>query len=109
MEQSFGELKKYSHPEEYKDHPELDDSEILGDADHRRYPMLMGMLVWLNTLGRADISYATASLSRFSACPRVSHLDRALRVFGYLKMKPNRRIIINSGDPELSGEEEISS
>ena len=53
--------------------------------------MLMGMLVWLNTLGRADISHATASLSRFSACPRVGHLDRALR------------LIINSDDPELSG------
>ena len=109
VEGIFGELKKYTHPQDVGDHPELDNSEILGDSDHKKYQMLIGMLVWLNTLGRSDISHATASLSRFTACPRVGHLDRVLRVFGYLKMKPNRRIVIDSDDPGLTGAEEALS
>ena len=85
----FGELQKYSHPQDTGDHTELDNNEILGDSDHQKYQMLIGMLIWLNILVRSDISHDTASLSRFSACPRIGHLDRAQRVFGYLKIKPN--------------------
>ena len=43
------------------------------------------------------------SLSRFSACPREGHLNRALRVFGYLKKNKNRRIIVDSRDPIYVG------
>ena len=43
------------------------------------------------------------SLSRFSACPREGHLNRALRVFGYLKKNKNRRIILDSRDPIYVG------
>jgi hypothetical protein len=43
------------------------------------------------------------SLSRFSACPRKGHLERALKVFGYLKKRPNRRICVDSRDPMLLG------
>ena len=74
----FYELKKYAHPQDTGDHSELDISEILGDSDHNKFQILIGMLVWLNILGRSDISHATASLSRFTACLRVGHLDRAL-------------------------------
>ena len=44
------------------------------------------------------VAFETASLSRFTACPRKGHLDCVLRVFGYLKKYTNRRILIDSKD-----------
>jgi hypothetical protein len=64
------------------------------------------MLVWVVTIGRIDVCHATSSLSRFSACPRKGHLDRLLRVFGYLKKRPNRRIVVDSRDPIRRGGED---
>ena len=81
------------------DHPELDESEVLGDDDHTKYQMLIGMLNWIVTIGRIDIAFAISSLSRFVAAPRRGHMDRALYVFGYLKKHFNRRIIVDSRDP----------
>lgn len=85
------------------DHPEEDDSEVLGDSDHQKYQMLMGMLNWVICLGRIDVAFAGSSLGRFSACPRKGHLERVLRVFGYLKKNKNRRIVIDSRDPIITG------
>ena len=64
------------------DHPEEDASEILDDAGHQRYQMLIGMLNWIACIGRMDVAFATTSLSRFTACPRQGHMDRVLRIFG---------------------------
>jgi hypothetical protein len=99
VERMFGSLKKHSHPEETRDHPELDESKVMDDDGHRKYQMLMGILVWLVVIGRIDVAHATSSLLRFTACPRKGHLDRVLRVFGYLKKRPNRQIVVNSRDP----------
>ena len=109
VEKMFGDLKKYSNPMETGDHPELDDSELLDDEGHRKYQMLMGILVWLVNIGRIDVSFATSSLSRFTAAPRKGHMTRALRVFGYLKKRPNRRIVVDSRDPILRGGEDSLS
>ena len=73
-------------------------SELLDDKDHQQYQMLIGMLNWIVCIGRMDVAYATAPLSRFTACPRKGHRDRALRIFGYLKKYKNRRIVIDSRD-----------
>ena len=51
------------------------------------------------------MAHATSSLSRFSTCPREGHLARALRVFGFLKKRPNRRYVVDSRDPILRGGE----
>jgi hypothetical protein len=59
----FGEVRKYFNPTETGGEPELDDSELLGEDDHRKYQMLIGMLVWNVTIGRFDVAYATSSLS----------------------------------------------
>jgi hypothetical protein len=96
-------LPKKGSPMENGDQPELDASSPLNDDEHRRYQMLIGMLNWIVCLGRIDVAYATSSLSRFTACPRKGHWDRALRVFGYLKNNKNRRIIVDSRDPILVG------
>jgi hypothetical protein len=74
----FGHLKKQDNPSKTGDHPKMDTSAILGDEDHRKYQMLIGMLVWITMIGRVDIAHATSSLSRFTACPRQGHMERAL-------------------------------
>ena len=43
------------------DHPEEDSSEILGDEDHKKYMMLIGMLNWIVCLGRMDVAFAVTS------------------------------------------------
>lgn len=103
IETMFGTIPKSTVPMTASDHPETDDSEVLDDEKHRQFQMLMGILNWIVTIGRLDVAFATMSLSRFSACPRQGHLDRAIKVFGYLKKRPNRRICVDSRDPSLQG------
>ena len=57
-------------------------------------------------IGRSDVAHATSSIFRISACPREGHLSRALRVFGFLKKRPNRRFVVDSWDPILRGGKE---
>jgi hypothetical protein len=99
-------LKKFSIPMTSGDHPELDDTPLLDDDEHKKYQMLIGMLNWIVTIGRLDVCHATSSLSRFTACPREGHLERAKQVFGYLKKRPNRRIVVDSRDPRFINCEE---
>ena len=101
VESEFGTLTKHDIPMVSGDHPELDDTAILSGESHQKYQMLIGILNWIVALGRLDIGFATSSLSRFVACPRQGHMDRALYVFGYLKKRPNRRYIIDSRDPKI--------
>ena len=62
------------------------------------------MAQWACTIGQLDISFATSSLSRFSAAPREGHLKLAVYMFGYLKKNPNRFLVINSQDPIIPEE-----
>ena len=90
IETIFGTLRKYDNPSKTGNNPELDDSRALGDEEHQQYQMLMWILIWVVGLGRSDVAHATSSLSIFSACTREGHLARALRIFGFLKKRPNR-------------------
>jgi hypothetical protein len=103
IESMFGVLVKSTVPIIAGDHPETDTSELLDDEKHRKFQMLIGILNWIVTIGRIDITFATMSLSRFTASPRNGHLDRALKIFGYLKKRPNRRICIDLKDPDFEG------
>ena len=103
VEAMFGDLPKKDTPMTDGDHPETDVSAPLSDGQHTQYQMLIGMLNWIVCLGRLDIAFATSSLSRFTACPRKGHLERVLRIFGYLRKYKNKRIIVDSRDPILVG------
>ena len=80
----------------YGNHLEEDTSILLDDEVHQKCQMLIGMLNWIVCIGRMDVVFATASLLRFTDCPRKGRVDRVLRVFGYLKKYNNRRIVIDS-------------
>lgn len=86
----FGSKPKvlYSSPLERGDHPELDTTDELDVDGIKKYQSLIGALQWVVTLGRLDIATAVMTMSSFRASPRVGHLDRVKRIFGYLlKMK----------------------
>ena len=96
VERIYGCLKKVSTPLPVEDcHPELDDSELLGIDDHRKFQMLLGMLQWLQSIGRPDLSTLVSSLNRFGACPREGHLQLAIRAFGFVKYTMNEQIAID--------------
>lgn len=78
-------MKHYDTPMATDDHPEIDDSAILDEKYQSIYRLLIGSAQWTITLGRLDILYAVATLSRFQQQPTKGHLDRMIRVFGYLK------------------------
>ena len=92
-ERQFGSLpKKQNVPMDDGDHPEMDTSDIVSEADRTLYMSLVGAMQWAVTLGRFDIGYATMVLSRFRAEPRIGHLERVKHVFGYLRKNDDARI-----------------
>jgi hypothetical protein len=91
-------IRKFNNPMITNDHPEMDDSDLLNEKEKRIYQRLMGILQWMVSLGRFDICYAVSSLSRFNSAPRKGHMQRAIRVFGYLEQTPKKCIEINCND-----------
>ena len=98
LERLYGCLKKQRSPMPKDDHPEMDTSAFLDDEGIRTYQMLIGMANWIVMIGRWDIAHAVNSLSRFNACPRKGHLERAFRIYGYLKHFPGLRTKVESRD-----------
>ena len=70
------------------DHPEIDESEILGPEDQKKYQSMIGALQWVISLGRFDIATPIMTMSRFRVEPRVGHLERLKRIYGYLREYP---------------------
>ena len=88
-------LKHFDTPMATDDHPETDDTTVLDEKTHSIYRLLIGSAQWTITLGRFDIMYAVATLSRFAQVPHQGHFDRMLRVFGYLKYHADLGISMN--------------
>jgi hypothetical protein len=94
--------KEVRSPLEKGDHPELDTTALCTDKDRAIYMSLIGQCQWLISLGRFDIACAIMTLSRFRAAPRLGHLERAKRVYGYLKKFPGGKIRVRTGVPDYS-------
>ena len=82
------------------DHPELDSSPLLNEAEHRLYQQLVGMAEWVLQIGRFDIRYALTSLNLFYATPREGHLKRLINIFGYFQTDPEntKSIVVSHED-----------
>ena len=80
--------KEYSTPMAEKDHPELDNSELLDDLGIKKYQSLIGALQWLVTLGCFDIHLGVATMSSFRVAPHQGNLESLKRMYGYLKRNP---------------------
>ena len=89
-------------PLEKGDHPEMDTSDFLDAEKIKLYQSLIGALQWMVTIGRFDIMTAVVSLSAFRAAPRVGHLERAKRIFGYLAKMNTAKLRIRKEQPDYS-------
>jgi hypothetical protein len=99
--QLYGEKpRKVSSPLEQNDHPEMDNSPFLRQDETQQFESLIGAMQWAVLIGRLDIVTAVMSLSSFRAMPRRGHLERAKRIYGYLrKMKEAKiRVLTNELD-----------
>ena len=104
---TFGESpRKYVTPLVKGDHPELDTSPLLDLEGIQVYQSLIGSLQWAVQLGRFDVGTATMTMSRFRAAPRVGHLDRVKRIFGYLRKFQHGVIRIRTEPPDYSNLED---
>ena len=103
-ERLYGELPRqsYSSPLEKGDHPELDTSDLLDDKGIKQYQSLIGALQWVVTIGRLDVMTAVMTMSSFRAAPRVGHLDRVKRIYGYLSKMRHACIRIRTDEPDYS-------
>jgi hypothetical protein len=103
-ERMFGSKPKtsVSSPLEKGDHPELDISEELGPEGVRQFQSLVGAAQWLVSLGRFDIATAVMTMSSFRATPRVGHLDRMKRIYGYVSKMRHAAIRFRTGVPDYS-------
>ena len=103
-ERMFGQKPKtnYSSPLEKGDHPECDTTELLDAEGVTQYQSLVGQLQWAISLGRLDIATAVMTMSSFRSCPRIGHLDRAKRIWGYLLKMKHAAICFRTGLPDYS-------
>ena len=67
----FGNLpKKARSPLDPKDHPEIDDTDLLDETDTKHYMSMMGELQWVVTIGRFDVHAAVMTMSLFCIAPK---------------------------------------
>ena len=77
-------LPQVKSPLDKNDHPELDNSELASDDLITKFMCMVGQLQWAVTLGRCDISPHVMSMSRFRLTPKIGHIERMKRIYGYL-------------------------
>jgi hypothetical protein len=94
--------KQYSTPLVHGDHPEIDDSQECELEDIKKYQSLIGSLQWVIQIGRFDVNTAVMTLASFRANPRVGHLYRCKRIYGYLYKMRNGAIRIRVEEPDFS-------
>jgi hypothetical protein len=81
--------------------PELDVSKELNPQLANYYQSLIGTLQWAVEIGRVDIACEVSMLAAHMAMPREGHLDAVFRVFAYLKIKTNSRIVYDPTTPSI--------
>ena len=91
-----------SSPLERGDNPELDDSDFLDVENIKKYQSMIGSIQWVIQIGRLDITTACMTMSGFRAQPRIGHMVRLRRIYGYLSKMRQAVIRIRTGVPDYS-------
>jgi hypothetical protein len=81
--------------------PELDVSPLLKDEEANYYQQLIGVLRWAVELGRIDIAFPIAIMSKYLVQPREGHLNELFHLFGYLKSHDRSRIVLDASRPKV--------
>ena len=69
--------------------PDTDLTDHLDDDCSSFFMHLIGVMRWMVELGRIDIATKVSMLSSYLAFPREGHLEAALHIMGYLRLKHN--------------------
>ena len=94
--ESFPQVKS---PLDKNDHPELDNSELASDDLITKFMCMVGQLQWAVTLGRNDILAHVMSMSRFRLAPKVGHIERMKRIYGYLSRTKHYALRFRPAEP----------
>jgi hypothetical protein len=81
--------------------PELDVSPLLEDKEANYYQQLIGVLRWAVELGRIDIAFCTAIMSKYMVQPRHGHLNELFHMFAYLKAHDRSRLVLDASRPHV--------
>ena len=89
-------------PLEKNDHPELDNTKLCNVEQITKYVWMIGQLQCAITLGRYDILAHVMSISRFRLAPKIGHLERMKRLYGYLAKTKHFAIRYRTKEPHYS-------
>ncbi len=82
--------------------PDTDMTEPLDPVCSSFYQHLIGVLRWMVELGSVDIATEVSMLSSYLAYLREGHLEAAIHVMGYLRLKPNTRLVFDPTYPDIN-------
>ncbi len=81
--------------------PSTDLSNILDPECSSFYQHLIGVMRWMVELGCIDIATKISTLSSYLGSPCEGHLENALHVMGYLRLKHNSQVIFDPTYPDI--------
>ena len=67
------------------------------------YQYLIGILLWINELGRVDITIETSAMASMMAMPIEGHLEQLFHMFTYLRIKHNSLMVFDTTDHDIDG------
>ena len=77
-------------------------SDFLDKDGISQYMSMIGALQWCVSIGRIDIATAVMTMSSFRVAPRIGHLDRLKRIYGYISKMRHSTIRIRILEPDYS-------
>ena len=80
---------------------DTDVSEPLDDEGSSFFQHIIGVMRWMVELGRVDIAVEVSLLSSYLANPREGHLEAAIHIMGYLRLKHNTRLVFDPTYPDI--------
>jgi len=101
IEERFGKLEslfprsRLGSPASPDYHPEIDTTDFLDADTTSLYQSYVGILHWAVEISRIDVAHAAATMAKFMASPRQGHLAGILKIFAYLKLHMNSKIVID--------------
>jgi hypothetical protein len=63
---------------------------------------MIGALQWIVIIGRFDINTSVMTMSGFCMAPRVGHINRLKRIYGYLLKMKHASIRVRTDEPDYS-------
>ena len=92
-------LPQVKSPLDKNDHPEQDNSELASDELITKFMCMVGQLQWAVTLGRYAILAHVMSMSRSRLAPKVGHVERMKRIYGYLSRTKHYALRFRTDEP----------